>query len=366
MTTMWKADHALLMETKDTFLEILEALEGVHPTPEDRSTLALEALECIGTLLYMDCLVHATDMVGEQKPTLAEYARDTLFALDGSKLDSSIAEILQVAPKLAERDGSDVEVYVEQIVEALRARDEIELVLAGARHLLGDEYEIPIDLESSILAFDELLDEELWRLLPLGDRRTAHHAWAAPRFRTKLWWWSRGSELPATILDSLGDVARLLHLFPQTKGELDALIRAEGTLAEIIKKSPQSTTTLASLERFRQRRGSDTAPSEALAAAAATTREQVILQDSELTITLLEDALVVDLSSDAELLAGQLPTLETDAHPSLPATTDDEIPGEYRFPLGAEQLDALETRLRVPLTTSEVLIDLHDVITHDQ
>jgi hypothetical protein len=358
---MWTPDETLLQETVETLNEMVSiAIDPALPEDERRGC-ALGALECLGTLAFMgyDPLssIQSTAETGE-RAALHKIALGALDELDGGELDEAAGEILRLLADLTPRETEEELLVEERLVEALRARDAVELILEGARHILGDPLEIPLELEAAMLSFDEVVSEELWRMLRLGTRRAARCAWAAPSSRSRLWWWQIGADLPATALDDLGTAARVIHLFPAARDELERLIRAEARIDQMV--APPPASVVISFDGWAARRSK---PDKArignpYALAAATAREDVIFEHEGFSLSLTARALRLDLAEEAELAPGAQPSIELDQSGPWECLIDEEIPGQFLFPLAAKGPRSLRGELKVPLAKGAVVIPM--------
>jgi len=219
----WHPDEELLTQT----------CALVRTSDPANSEVALDVLQAVGTLAFLeeDAAAHcAITNVGIDPKAIVTVA---LEALDHSELDRAAIEIPLLADDLRVAEDNERPAVEEQLLDAISVRDRFALILEGARCLLGHVPELSVELESSIASFDEVVGAELWRVLPLGERRAARCAWASPAKRRALWWWHKGSHLPWTALDDMSTVAELLYLFPQARAELEALITATKQLEEL-------------------------------------------------------------------------------------------------------------------------------------
>ncbi len=357
---MWTPDEELLHETVEAFDQMASTATDGEKPEHDRDPGALGALERLGTLVFLDRRAEAKGLIQAAGEPFRRAVVDAMARLDGSELDEAAGELLRAVTDLAAAEPQDRPDIEDRLVEALRVRDEAELVIEGARQVLGEPLELPLALEAALMSYDELVAEESWTLLGLGSRRAARSAWAAPRFRRRLWWWHRGADLPSEASEGLGMVARLIQLFPAAREELERLLRAEATLKELTRPTPTARV----ISPGARRAGPELAElTKRYALAAATSRDDVVYEHEAFTLTLLDDVLVLNLARDADLTPGAHPSIELVGLGDWSCIEDEEIPGQYVFPLGGENPRSLPVKLfpvelRVPLTTGEVTIPL--------
>jgi hypothetical protein len=227
---MWQPDETLRVETSTMLDDMLATLSAADPSDPRARAVARGALEAAGTLVFLGLAEDARRALDRAGAALAHAAHELVRSLEAEPLERALVEVLELAPELQLSPDDELPQIEERIVDALSVRDGVELLLAGAHLVLGDGVELDADLESSIMTFDELLGRELWRLVPLGSRRAARAAWAAPALRPRLWWWHRGADLPHSALSDLGTAARLIQIFPEAKEELERMLQAERDL----------------------------------------------------------------------------------------------------------------------------------------
>lgn len=242
---MWKPDEGVLEEARAVLLDWIASVGEDPVAPDRRVGEALSALEAAGTLSLMGLAGEVDAYAEPRRERLATEVATALEELDPASLDEAASTLLTRAPDLElDEDEDALAELEEELVEALSARDRAELVLEGARRVLAREPELSVELEASILGFDEALRPELYRLLPLGSRRAAMAAWAEPSQRSRLWWWHRGAGLPHTALRDLGTAAWVIRVFPEARAELERLVEADGlieSMAEDLRAAPVQT-----------------------------------------------------------------------------------------------------------------------------
>jgi hypothetical protein len=117
-----------------------------------------------------------------------------------------------------------------RIIETLRVRDSIEVLLEGARSVLGDDLGLEDEAMASLMSFEQLVRPEIWRLVPLNEVRAASLEWLKPERRRDFWWWADGVDVPPDALDGLSAAAHVLERFPGAGAELERLRAAQKVL----------------------------------------------------------------------------------------------------------------------------------------
>lgn len=265
-------------------------------------------------------------------------------------------------------------VALERLTELLERRDRAACLLEGAALLAGgDPPALPLDLQTSLQAFDTVLADDLWRLLPLGAVRETHAARIAPGQRDKCWWWSRGTDLGPDALDALQTTARLLHVFPSARGELARLEQAEQDLERLVRSasaSPGASTPatptfgggpVVSLAAWIRRREALATASSLPAAGlrvAAASEERTLLERPEIALSVNDHELIIDYQEGTPLPpSGSLPPqLEAPGHP--PYFSHPVFPGRFVIPLTAPALQAATGTLYVPLVDGALSLHL--------
>ncbi|MBI4704602.1 MAG: hypothetical protein HY744_26155 [Deltaproteobacteria bacterium] len=155
---MWQPDDTLLAETRATLDEQLRSLSQADcpPGPAAREA-ARGALEAAGTLAFLGLADEAQRALAGAGVPFARAARELVEGLDSEPLDRALGELLELAPELQLASDDELPEIEERIVDALGARDAMELLLAGAGLMPGAAPALGADIESSIVAFDELL-----------------------------------------------------------------------------------------------------------------------------------------------------------------------------------------------------------------
>ena len=245
---MWQPDKDLVVATserRDALIKDLFAPQrSFDPSDEVRMGMLLDLFETLGTRSFM----RLDDVVPEDyRQDLEKLVDVAVKALNADDLEDAADEILLKAPELRVAEGDLLAALEEELIDLLSVRDRVELVLEGARVVLGGEPHLTLELETAIAAFELQLKGEMWQLLPLGLRRAANLLWVEPSIRKRLWWWELGMDLPRTALNDLDTAARILYLFPSAEEEFKKLVEAERTLvdfrAQFDKEHEKLTTT---------------------------------------------------------------------------------------------------------------------------
>lgn len=332
-------------------------------------------LDAVGTVAFLGLGDAACDRLGDLagSPEACALATGVLRHLIEDNLTRALGGLMNDIYHLFSAENGDKEFLEERIVDALAERDRVELALEGARLLCGCAPELDEEVLAALGSFDEVLRADLWRTLPLGDRRAARCAWAAPEYRRRLWWWSRGCDLPHTALEDMQTAARVIHLFPEARKELERMLQAEQDLEHICAAGEdRSRGKVISLREYLLRKlrpvsppATDGRPVPEAAEgpcppyglAAATYEETPLYQTEGLTVSTDGESLIVDIDSPAEPAPDSPPVLEAKGYAPLAATTAPE-PARYEFSLSSPPFSAPEAWLLVRLTTMERRIRL--------
>ncbi len=384
----WKPDEELL-ETSLVALascasRLRQTLSGGLPLdseipPEEVEEAAriwmTDLLEAAGTVAFLGRGDTARSRLGDLVGSAPAYAlaAAAVSRLIEESLTPALSGLMNDIYWLASAEDPDREVLEERIVEALAERDRVELALEGWRLLCGGEPQLDEEALAALGSFDEALKADLWRTLPLGDRRAARCAWAAPEYRCRLWWWDRGCDLPHTALQDMQTAARVIHLFPEAREELERMLQAEQDLERLCKAGEDRRRgTVVSLREYLLRRMqrksravSDSpeipamvvGPCRVYGLAAAGYEEKVLYRTGELTVSTDGENLIVDIEPPAESISDTPPVLEARGHTSLAATPAQE-PARFEFPLSSPIFSAPEAWLLVSLAKGERRIRL--------
>jgi hypothetical protein len=262
-----------------------------------------------------------------------------------SSLDLGIGEVDEDAfaiVELLERldDRSPNEIFLE-VRERLRERDRIELCLLGAERSGG--FQLGLDDEASLAAFDQTLRPHLWRLTALNTWRSVEASWIAPHHRDRFWWWTEAADVDPRGAVALGAVASLMARFPEVARRLEQiaatslLIDWEAT-AEVIDFRGWLEAKLGG----------------ALRMAAATAREHVLFEHSSFTVSFLSPgSIFVDL---LEARGAALPAIRIDRNVFEGSPVAGAV-DRYHFPL-APVASASRLELVVSLESGTVAITL--------
>jgi len=391
----WKPDEELLAATlaeiDERAAEVRRALAFVSCLPDQQpgreSGIPLDhdraaatdhmgdLLDAVGTAVFLGASDTARDRLGDLLDSRAacDLAAAAVSRLIEESLSPALSGLMNDIYELVAAEDGDRECLEERIVDALAERDRVELAMEGARLLCGCEPELDDDSLAALASFDDLLRAELWRTLPLGDRRAARCAWAAPRYRERLWWWFRGCDLPHTALQDMQTVARVIHLFPEARQELERMLEAEQILDSLCAagrdRGRGKVISLREylLRKFRPKTSSSgetrqmfvcvSGPRGPYDLAASHYEEKPLYQTAELTVSTDGENLIVDIESPEKPLADRPPVLEAPDHAPLAARQAPE-PNRFEFPLSNPVFSAPEAWLVVSLTTSERRIRL--------
>jgi hypothetical protein len=377
----WKPDEELLAESlgqvQDLACEVRRAISGSprrgsrdsgDEGEEGALSRMADLLQAAGAAAFMgeDAAVRRLGDLAETQGA-EDLAARTLGVLIEQGLAPRLSGLLRDICDygcVAEEDRPCLE---ERIVEALAERDRVELAIEGARCLCAREPRLDDETLAALLSFDEVLRAELWRTLPLGTRRAARCAWAAPGHRGRLWWWNRGCDLPHTALEDMQTAARVIHLFPEAREELERLLQAERDLDEMCaagaSPEPRKVIPLRDylLNKLRPEVPDEDrkrepflciAEMDARYLAASPYGEKPLLRTAEFTLSTDGESLILDIESPAESAPGRLPQLEAAGHPPLAASRAAE-PARYEFSLSAPHFSVLEAWLVVSLKDGE-------------
>ena len=374
---MWHPDKHLVEVTAKKRDELLAALLESAPTldraDDSQRGMVLDLFETLG----MRCFMRLQDIIPKKHvEALKPLASIALDAMDPEDLLASAEEIVLRAPELQTLEGDALAALEEQLVDCLSVRDRVELVLAGIQAVTGQEPDLPLELETAILTFGDLVKDDLWRLLPLGRRRAANVLWAEPSMRKIFWWWEIGMDLPHTALEDICTAARIIHLFPQAKGELERLVKAEDVLVEVteeagydnvvpIRVAVRRRVEIASEERHARSLDSFTKKEAHIDRAAAATKERVVRiyqypRDAEAIFTISSDGsrFILDIAPPHKAAPGKAPFIEVEGDRRFELVPRRGF--QYRFELDLEMppFDCQQGRLVVPLESEELTISL--------
>lgn len=383
----WKPDEELLAaslaEIEERAKDVRSVLArtslpgGELPLEEEEEAAWVQMadlLEAVGTVVFLGLGDMARDRLGDLagSPAGCTLAVAAVRRLIEAGLTSVLSGLMTDIYHLFPAEDREREFLEERIVDALAVRDRLELVLEGARLLCDHCPDLDEDTQADLASFDEVLRAELWRTLPLGDRRAARCAWAAPEYRGRLWWWSRGCDLPHTALQDMQTAARVIHLFPEAREELERMLQAEQDLDSLCAAGEdRGRGKVISLRDHVLRKLRSTSPPATDARrvlataepcgfnglAAASYEERPLYQTDELTVSTDGERLIVDIESPAEPAPDSSPVLEATGYAPLEATRAQE-PARFEFSLSSPHFSAPKAWLVVRLATAQRRIRL--------
>ena len=226
---MWMPDEELLEQTLTILRDVLGRPSAQEPS-EDEFDLQ-DLLEAAGTLAFMGQEQRALAELPASDPEFRSSCTATVEAIDPFAIHAAVMKGLLLAEELEGLVEEDLlTAHAEQVLDRLGELDRLTLVLEGARLIIGEQFEIPLEMEGVLLSMEDILEEEGWRFLPLGAHRHSSVTWASPEMRAKLWWHSRGLDLPADSLEHLDSAAQIIHHFSGARGRLDELVEAAAIL----------------------------------------------------------------------------------------------------------------------------------------
>lgn len=148
-------------------------------------------------MLYDDALAFGQDVLtGNLGPSPSAPFPTTQPYVD-CVLDEDMLDDAALRLSLTVADISDVtdewafDELEEELISALRIRDEAEIIIAGIERSTGTRVQLPDEVQASLDAFDDLIRERLddLRLLLPSDRAAARKAWALPQYWNRFWWY---------------------------------------------------------------------------------------------------------------------------------------------------------------------------------
>lgn len=329
-TMKWELDEELV----ESVLEIL----NTHPTESDSIDLVI--LEALGTLVYAGAHSKAQDYLRHNRGRIAKEAvEEALLELDSEDLDGASLALSRLLIEITDAEEEQRDALADRILVLLSKRDRLELCLAGARFVLDTEPPLDVELESSIDAFDELLAPELWRAVTLGERRWARVAWATPEYRKRMWWWSKGANLPANALDAMKTTAELLNTFEEAAHELEIRRAGEAQFSQLVRKEPVADNVLSLRDylfagRERQSAGLGVPRLDQIRAAAASEDvERLVHSNAEMDVSVSRAHLIVDRKGTLDEDSSCSVKICVEGLDDLDA--DVAFPGRFQFSLAA-------------------------------
>lgn len=358
MKAMWQPEKELVDGTAKKRDEILcELSEEIDPRDSKRYPKVLELFKVLGMRHVMGLEETLTSDLREKIISLVPLA---LAYLKPEQVLAAAENIVLRAPELLLLEDEALTKLEDELEQDLKTRDRVELVLIGARSVLGCDPELPLELETAILTFEGLLKEELWRLLPLGSRRAAAIVWAKPEMRQRFWWWALGEDLPQTALEDLSTSARIIHLFPKARQELESMIVAE----KFFEFSEAGREKISLREFFLKTRYENLCQKkrqEGIFKLAADVGEEIVLlrepEDSP-KITLSSDGrkILLDIEPPHRLRGGEKPVLEIPGREKKEFTPTER--GRYELLLDEEIFKAPAGKILVLLETEDVFLEV--------
>lgn len=220
MSSNWKAEQERLAEARAS---LAEALGEVRRT--DTADASHAFVSACGHL----CLLGD----GERVDATGDWSRVVASGqakLEWEALDAAATEIATLAPDLELAEGARRAALESKITAALEERHRVEVWLLGAERLLGGPSRLGDEQLELLGHFHMLVNDELWRLIPMCETRAARALEICPELRARCWWWSRGADVPADGLEQLSGAALVLHRFPKARERLERLIRGQDLL----------------------------------------------------------------------------------------------------------------------------------------
>jgi hypothetical protein len=228
---VWQPDQATIAAALETIDRCADS------TPDKR--IAIAAIEGAGTLVLLDRAFLVRECIDRLQPAQSRL-KEALQGLGPENLDRALTRLLEKLPLL---DDDFDEGVLDEIVAAITVRDHYALVLEGAHAILGPDTELSPETNAAIEVFDEVMSTELWRSLPLGERRMQQVVWVSPRLRSRLWWWSKGASLPPGSWDALKQAALVLAEFPEAMPDFQHQIESEREVSELLLGGPERKNT---------------------------------------------------------------------------------------------------------------------------
>jgi hypothetical protein len=359
---MWQPEKKLVEVTARKRDELLAQLSARDLDPENPQTRdkVLELFQAFG----MRSVMGLSDIVpSDQKKAAQDLAPLALAFLDPERLHQAAENLVLRAPELLVLEDEALKGLEDELEQNLRERDRVELVLSGCRAVLDHDPKLPLELETAILSFEDLVKDELWRLLPLGRRRAASIFWAEPSMRERFWWWALGHDIPETALEDLASAARIIHLFPKAKIELEAMVTSEKSFNA---KTPKITSlkNISLRDQILKDRYEALCQKKAdesvLKLAADSGQEQILLQEPKTSpkITISSDGqkLILDIEPPHKLKPGKKPILVSEGQKPLELVSTER--GRFEAELGEAAFLASSGLLLVPLDPDDLVLEM--------
>lgn len=294
-------------------------------------------------------------------------AEREIAAVDGEAIDEAMPGFADAVTWFAAHpDPATVDPAIESAaLGALRARHAAEALLEGASVLVGHSVEPHLDLEASLDAFDEVVRENLWALVPLNTTRRAQAMELAPHVADRCWWWTLGVDVPDDALLALTKAAQLLAVFPQARQELDRLIREarDRGASPPSKEVPPDAVGggrgalprgVVEFLRGLQARNTD-ADEEPGALPIFGAGDEFVVRDLDgVTLSVDDESLLVDYEESCEPDPLRPPTVEQPGAPTIEGIPKFEA--RFALPFATFRAEADRALLRVPRRGEEDLL----------
>jgi len=235
----WSPDNDLLEHTLALGEELAAQLAAAGPAAarddDDARDDLLLFLEVVGTLHFLG----EAALAKPWRLRLAAFGADAIqAALDRwipEELDAAADGLVELREPLERaaapadaRDPDELEgdrdgALFAQVVEALRPRDRVELVRAGARWWLDREPKLASEARELVEVFDETARANLFLTVGMNARRRDRLMWIRPDLQAPFWWWARGCALPEDALGSLFTAVEVIREFPEAGKFFDEL-----------------------------------------------------------------------------------------------------------------------------------------------
>lgn len=328
-----------------------------------RCYAAQQAAAAVGSLWLLGCDDDVARARASTPDPVASVISDALAGVAWDELERAITELAVLVPQLDDAAGKPSSDLLHEILAKLDRRDDVEKVLVGCEQLQEEAPTLAAEAEAVLLAVDELLSEQLWRLLPLGELRNQRVEWVAPSRRRRLWWWARGAHLPPNALEAMSTTAGVIAAFPEARAELEQLVAAEREIVGLIRsaENERSAPVVSIAEALKRRRSvqvSRDSKTDTLALAASE-GERVLHACAEFVVSIDDEQLLVDYEEGFDPVAGRPPWIEASGAGRLRGV--EQHPGSFSFALSAPELRASSGKLGVPVGAEDVLLSLPEL-----
>jgi hypothetical protein len=233
----WKENS----ETTEAILETLSCPEWFEDT-ENNTTLVM--LEYLALLKFTRNEYRAEEWMNRNGKFRAKIF-EALNSINPEDITESASEAIDSAGKIitmairtvTEEGFSEYYELEWELSDALGIRDRIEFILAGSRLALNDWIvdgwldTDGKDLKDAIAEFDKKVKPEVWRTLPLIDRKSSIND-MAPEYRNALPWWQESLTFPDT--DIVIEMEKFGEEFFRETEEEESLAQGPEAEAEVI------------------------------------------------------------------------------------------------------------------------------------